>query len=84
MAGGAVGAIHSLTETRQGKYDDTLGPYSHPVLTVQPGDRNGPIMIDGAEKGDVVANGLVSIGSPAASRISGTNPVIDRALTVAV
>ena len=78
---------HHLTEAVQGKYHYTIGPYSDPVLRVQPGDRivvetrdafegaiqteqdmptqklrmpflnpqNGPIMIEGAEKGDVVA-----------------------------
>ena len=78
---------HHLTEAAQGKYHYTIGPYSDPVLSVQPGDRivvetrdafegaiqteqdmptqklrmpflnpqNGPIMIEGAEKGDVVA-----------------------------
>ncbi|PLZ03048.1 acetamidase [Burkholderia sp. WAC0059] len=87
VARGKVGATHSLTEERQGTFHYTIGPYSTPVMEVQPGDRivvetrdafdkkiqteqdkpteklrmpwlnpqNGPIMIDGAEKGDVVA-----------------------------
>jgi amidase len=78
---------HELPEAKQGKFHYTIGPYSDPVLTVQPGDRivvetrdafegaikseqdkpterlhlpflnpqNGPIMIEGAEKGDAVA-----------------------------
>jgi amidase len=31
--------LHDLTEALQGKYHYTIGPYSAPVLTVQPGDR---------------------------------------------
>ncbi len=31
--------LHSLTEAEQGKFHYTIGPYSDPVLTVQPGDR---------------------------------------------
>jgi amidase len=78
---------HELTEAKQGRFHYTIGPYSDPVLTVQPGDRivvetrdafggalkseqdkpteklqmpfvnpqNGPIMIEGAKKGDTVA-----------------------------
>ena len=80
-------STHELTEAKQGKFHYTIGPYSDPVLTVQPGDRivvetrdafegaiqseqdiladklrmpflnpqNGPILIEGSEKGDVVA-----------------------------
>jgi len=87
VAHGEVGETHELTEERQGKFHYTMGPYSDPVLHIEPGDRvivqtrdafdgkikteqdmpsqklkvpflnpqNGPIMIAGAEKGDVVA-----------------------------
>jgi acetamidase/formamidase len=30
---------HRLTESRQGTYHYTIGPYSEPVLTINPGDR---------------------------------------------
>ena len=78
---------HYLTEAMQKNYHYTIGPYSAPVLHIEPGDRvvvetrdafegkikeetdkpselltvpflnpqNGPIMVDGAEKGDVLA-----------------------------
>ena len=78
---------HHLTEAMQKNYHYTIGPYSEPVLHIEPGDRvvvetrdafegkineetdkpselltvpflnpqNGPIMINGAEKGDVLA-----------------------------
>ncbi|MBJ7223688.1 MULTISPECIES: acetamidase/formamidase family protein [unclassified Brenneria] len=78
---------HHLTEERQQEFHYTIGPYSTPVLTIEPGDRvivdtrdafegaiqseqdipsqllkmpflnpqNGPIMVNGAEKGDVLA-----------------------------
>ncbi|WP_133650307.1 acetamidase/formamidase family protein [Paraburkholderia flava] len=87
VAGKDLGRTHELPESRQGTFHYTIGPYSTPVLHVQPGDRivvdtrdafdgkllteqdmptqhlrmpflnpqNGPIIIDGAEKGDVVA-----------------------------
>ena len=87
VAKGAVRATHHLTEAKQGTYHYTMGPYSAPVLHVQPGDRivvetrdafegkitseqdrladklnvpflnpqNGPIMVEGAEKGDTIA-----------------------------
>jgi amidase len=80
-------ATHLLSEAKQGTYHYTMGPYSQPVLHINPGDRvivetrdafegairsetdkpsellrmpflnpqNGPIMIDGAEKGDAIA-----------------------------
>jgi acetamidase/formamidase len=86
-ARGRPGTTHHLTEAAQGKFHYTIGPYSNPVLAVQPGDRivvetrdafegaitseqdlpseklrmpflnpqNGPVMIEGAEKGDVIA-----------------------------
>jgi acetamidase/formamidase len=79
--------VHHLTEALQSSYHYTIGPYSAPVLHVQPGDRvvvetrdafegkikeesdkpselltmpylnpqNGPIIVEGAEKGDVIA-----------------------------
>lgn len=78
---------HHLTEEMQKEFHYTIGPYSTPVLTIDPGDRvivetrdafegaiqseqdipsqllkmpflnpqNGPIMVSGAEKGDVLA-----------------------------
>jgi amidase len=78
---------HHLTEQKQGKYHYTMGPYSDPVLHIEPGDQvvvetrdafegkiktpadkptqvlempylnpqNGPIMVEGAEKGDALA-----------------------------
>ncbi|QTF07240.1 acetamidase [Brenneria izadpanahii] len=78
---------HHLTEEMQQEFHYTIGPYSTPVLTIEPGDRvivdtrdafegaiqseqdipsqllkmpflnpqNGPIMVNGAEKGDVLA-----------------------------
>lgn len=78
---------HHLTEEMQKEFHYTIGPYSTPVLTIEPGDRvivdtrdafegainseqdspserlkmpflnpqNGPIMVNGAEKGDVIA-----------------------------
>lgn len=87
LAKGKVGQKHELTPEVQGKYHYTIGPYSDPVLTVQPGDRVvfwtpdcfegriqkeedkpsqilelpyinpqcGPIMVEGAEKGDALA-----------------------------
>ena len=87
VAHGNVGITHELTEARQGKYHFTIGPYTDPVLSIQPGDRvvvqtrdafdgrvkteqdlpskvlkmpfvnpqNGPIIVEGAEKGDVLA-----------------------------
>ncbi|SAL29817.1 formamidase [Caballeronia sordidicola] len=81
------GTTHQLTEALQDTFHYTIGPYSTPVMHVQPGDtvvvetrdafegkitsetdkpsqilkmpflnpQNGPIMIEGAEKGDVIA-----------------------------
>jgi amidase len=39
VAAGQVGSTHALTEERQGTFHFTMGPYSAPVLEVQPGDR---------------------------------------------
>ncbi|HEY0789614.1 MAG TPA: acetamidase/formamidase family protein [Chthoniobacterales bacterium] len=93
VAHGAVGQTHELTEQRQGEFQFTMGPYSKPVLHIQPGDRVqvetvdafggvikttsdsptkllklpflnpqcGPILVDGAEKGDVLAVHIESI-----------------------
>jgi len=79
--------VHQLTEALQRNYHYTIGPYSDPVMHIEPGDRvvvetrdafegkitketdkpsqvltlpylnpqNGPIMVEGAEKGDVIA-----------------------------
>lgn len=87
LAEGKIGTTHELTPERQGTYHYTIGPYSEPVMTVQPGDRVvfwtpdcfegrirneddkpseilempfinpqcGPIMVEGAEKGDALA-----------------------------
>jgi acetamidase/formamidase len=78
---------HALTESRQGSFHYTIGPYSEPVMHIKPGDRvivdtrdafegkikteqdlpskvltlpfvnpqNGPIMVEGAVAGDVIA-----------------------------
>ena len=39
VAGGKEGTTHQLTEAKQGEYHFTMGPYSKPVLHVEPGDR---------------------------------------------
>ena len=84
---------HHLTEKAQGHYHYTIGPYSEPVLRVEPGDRvtvetldafggkiknektkpsqvlefpnvnplNGPIFVEGAEKGDALKIQIKSI-----------------------
>ena len=39
LTGGQVGTTHALTEERQGTFHFTMGPYSSPVLEIQPGDR---------------------------------------------
>ena len=39
VAGRKEGTTHQLTEAKQGKYHYTMGPYSNPVLHVEPGDR---------------------------------------------
>ena len=36
---GKVGKTHELTEKVQGKFQYTMGPYSDPVLRIDPGDR---------------------------------------------
>ena len=36
---GRQAKLHDLTEAVQGKYHYTIGPYSDPVLHVEPGDR---------------------------------------------
>lgn len=38
VAGGKQGAVHELTEARQGTYHYVYGPYAEPVLHVRPGD----------------------------------------------
>jgi amidase len=38
-AGTRTGATHELTEARQGAFHHTIGPYSEPVLHIEPGDR---------------------------------------------
>ncbi len=38
-ARGKVGETHQLTEERQAEFHFTIGPYSQPVMTVNPGDR---------------------------------------------
>lgn len=85
--GGRECKTYQLTEEDQGQYHYTIGPYSEPVLSVEPGSRivvetrdafegkikfesdrpteklelpflnpqNGPIVVDGAAKGDVIA-----------------------------
>jgi len=93
LARGRIKNTHVLTETRQGKFQYTIGPYSDPVLLIEPGDRVvvetvdtfegkirtdrdlptqklrapflnpqcGPIMVEGATKGDVLAVYIESI-----------------------
>jgi amidase len=39
VAAGEVRATHHLTEAMQGIFHYTIGPYSEPVLRIQPGDR---------------------------------------------
>ena len=39
VARGEVGETHELTESRQGTFHYTIGPYSAPVLSIAPGDR---------------------------------------------
>jgi amidase len=39
IAAGEVCATHHLTEATQGTFHYTIGPYSEPVLRIQPGDR---------------------------------------------
>lgn len=38
-ARGKTGETHQLTEERQAEFHFTIGPYSQPVMTVNPGDR---------------------------------------------
>ncbi len=109
IAKGSVGTTHQLTEDRQGTFHYTIGPYSEPVMHIQPGDRvvidtrdafdgrikterdlpsqvlrvpflnpqNGPIIIEGAEKGDVVAIHIESI-KPRGDNPRGTCCLIPR------
>src|ERR1700730_13291945 len=39
ISNGKVGKTHELTEKLQGKFQYTMGPYSDPVLNIDPGDR---------------------------------------------
>jgi len=39
VAKGKVGKTHHLTEELQGSYHYTIGPYSEPVMEIDPGDR---------------------------------------------
>jgi acetamidase/formamidase len=87
MAKGRPGAVHQLSEAKQGRYHYVYGPYAEPVLRIKPGDiveaetkdafegaitsesdrptellhmpflnpQCGPIAVEGAEKGDVLA-----------------------------
>ena len=87
VGGGKSGFTHQLTESVQGQYVYTMGPYSDPVLNIKPGDQVicetrdafegkitsendkpseilempflnpqcGPIMVEGAVKGDTIA-----------------------------
>ena len=38
-AAGKTGKTHTLTEEHQAEFHFTIGPYSKPVLSVNPGDR---------------------------------------------
>ncbi|MDE3010748.1 MAG: acetamidase/formamidase family protein [Pseudomonadota bacterium] len=109
VASGKVGHTHHLSEEMQGTFHYTIGPYSTPVLRIQPGDRvivdtrdafegaiqteqdlpsqklrvpflnpqNGPIMIEGAEKGDVIAVHIESM-QPRGDNPRGTCCMIPR------
>ena len=106
-ARGKTGAVHELTEARQGKYHYVYGPYAEPVLRVRPGDvvvaetkdafegairsesdlptrvlnmpfvnpQNGPIAVEGAEKGDVLCVRIHSI-EPRGPQPVGTTALI--------
>ena len=39
LGGGKSGVTHQLTESVQGQYVYTMGPYSNPVLNIKPGDQ---------------------------------------------
>ena len=39
VAGGKVGQTHKLSKHHQGEFQYTIGPYSNPVLQIEPGDR---------------------------------------------
>ena len=39
VGGGSSGVTHQLTEEKQGTFHYTIGPYSDPVLHINPGDR---------------------------------------------
>ncbi|MBM3698191.1 MAG: acetamidase [Actinobacteria bacterium] len=107
VAGGRAGAFHRLTEAAQGTYHYVYGPYSAPVLRINPGDvvefetldafggavrteddlpskvlnmpfvnpQNGPVAIEGAEKGDVLAVHLQSL-LPRGPQPAGTTALI--------
>jgi amidase len=93
VASGKIKETHELSEQRQAKFQYTIGPYSNPVLQIQPGDRVvvetvdtfggslrteldlptqklrapflnpqcGPIVVESATKGDVLAVHIESI-----------------------
>jgi amidase len=107
VAKGRAGELHSLTESRQGKFHYVYGPYAEPVLKIRPGDRieaetvdafegrikseadmptavlnmpfvnpqNGPIAVEGARKGDVLAVHIQSI-KPRGPQPVGTTALI--------
>jgi acetamidase/formamidase len=107
VAGGRAGAFHRLTEAAQGTYHYVYGPYSAPVLRINPGDvvefetldafggavqteddlpskvlnmpfvnpQNGPVAIEGATKGDVLAVHVQSL-LPRGPQPAGTTALI--------
>lgn len=105
---GRLGKTHVLDQAVQGRYNYTIGPYSEPVMTVDPGDRIvihtedcfegriqhetdrpsdildmpfinpqcGPIMVNGAAKGDAIAIYIESM-RPRPDRPGGTCCLIE-------
>lgn len=104
---GREGARHRLDEAAQGEFHYVYGPYSQPVLRIQPGDiveietldafggavkteedlpskvlnmpfvnpQNGPIAVEGAEKGDALAVEILSL-LPRGPQPAGTTALI--------
>ena len=46
VGGGSSGKTHRLTKEEQGDYHYTIGPYSEPVLEIEPGDQ---VVVDTAD-----------------------------------
>lgn len=107
VANGQAGSRHQLHEADQGEFHYVYGPYTEPVLRIDPGDvveietldafggaikteddlpsgvlnmpfvnpQNGPIAVEGAEKGDVLAVHIHSI-MPRGPQPAGTTALI--------